>query len=75
LVITSACHAEGRGFESLHSRHFLFTVINKNLTGSFFLPKIPEIYRVTESSQTMRLMDPTEGLPTRRRYTVRGRSR
>ena len=25
LVITSACHAEGRGFESLRSRHFLLS--------------------------------------------------
>ena len=36
LVITSACHAEGRGFESLRSRHFLFQKIEDRLSGLFF---------------------------------------
>ena len=31
LVITSACHAEGRGFESLRSRHFSLVVSPVNI--------------------------------------------
>ena len=35
LVITSACHAEGRGFESRHSRHF-----DRGLGGKTPSPKV-----------------------------------
>lgn len=35
LVITSACHAEGRGFESRLSRHFKFKIIKATLAVAF----------------------------------------
>ena len=40
LVITSACHAEGRGFESLRSRHFLSSKYFLFTTPIFFPSRI-----------------------------------
>ena len=42
LVITSACHAEGRGFESLRSRHFLFSQYFLFTLFIFFLQNLPK---------------------------------
>ena len=40
LVITSACHAEGRGFESLRSRHFFLSQYFLFILSLFFPSKI-----------------------------------
>ncbi len=37
LVITSACHAEGRGFESRLSRHFKIKNYKSHRKGGFFI--------------------------------------